>query len=259
MALLSGGGSTVSIGDARGSTPLAGLRVLIADDEATDRARYAGWLAQAGAEVTAAATLSRARRALARRRFDAAVIGRVLGDGDGFTHLVEPALRESKRAHPAFVVASRHFTPDGYDAVDATAAIAVPKEWLKAPQVLVECVLGAIRRCTEAEGRRRKKRRRQANVLPRIGSWRVDLVAARLVGARGVARLSQAEVRMLAWFLRHRGRSFSTRTLARDVYARSDDAGLGFVRQVVGKLRAKLGEDARRLENVLGRGYRLAR
>lgn len=248
----------MAIRDARRSTPLAGLRVLVVDDAATDRTRYAEWLAQAGAEVKAVATLSRARRALARRRFDAAVVNRVLGDGDGFTHLVEPALRGSKRA-PAFVVASRYFTPDGYDAVDATAAIAAPKEWLKALQVLVECVLGAMRRRTEAEGRRRKKLRRQVNVLPRIGSWRVDLVAARLVGARGLTRLSQAEVRMLAWFLRHRGRSFSTRILARDVYARSDDAGLGFVRQVVGTLRAKLGEDARRLETVLGRGYRLAR
>src|SRR5688572_22692884 len=64
-------------------SPLAGLSVLILEDEVMLRKRLAGFLENEGAEVTAVNTVAAARQALESLSFDAAVIDVNLPDGRG--------------------------------------------------------------------------------------------------------------------------------------------------------------------------------
>jgi two-component system response regulator AtoC len=64
-------------------SPLAGLNVLLLEDEVMLRKRLTGYLEQSGAEVTAVASLAAARQALAGMSFEAAVIDVNLPDGRG--------------------------------------------------------------------------------------------------------------------------------------------------------------------------------
>jgi len=64
-------------------TQLAGLNFLLLEDEVLLRKRLAGFLAKAGAEVTATGTVADARRAAASLSFDAALIDVNLPDGRG--------------------------------------------------------------------------------------------------------------------------------------------------------------------------------
>lgn len=64
-------------------SPLAGLSVLVLEDELLLRKRLAGFLDKEGAEVTAVASVSEARRALESLTYDAALIDVNLPDGRG--------------------------------------------------------------------------------------------------------------------------------------------------------------------------------
>src|SRR5688572_8751904 len=62
---------------------LAGLSVLLLEDEVLLRKRLAAFLEQEGAEVTAVATIAAARQAIENSSFDAALIDVNLPDGRG--------------------------------------------------------------------------------------------------------------------------------------------------------------------------------
>jgi len=64
-------------------SPLAGLSVLLLEDEVLLRKRLTGFLEKEGAEVTAVNTVAAARQALAGTSFEAAVIDVNLPDGRG--------------------------------------------------------------------------------------------------------------------------------------------------------------------------------
>lgn len=65
------------------TSPLAGLSILVLEDELLLRKRLAGFLDKEGAEVTAVASVAEARRAIESLAFDAAVIDVNLPDGKG--------------------------------------------------------------------------------------------------------------------------------------------------------------------------------
>jgi DNA-binding NtrC family response regulator len=65
------------------TSPLAGLSVLLLEDELLQRKRLAGFLEKEGAEVTAVGTVAEARHALEGMTFDAALIDVNLPDGRG--------------------------------------------------------------------------------------------------------------------------------------------------------------------------------
>jgi DNA-binding NtrC family response regulator len=65
------------------TSPLAGLSVLLLEDELLQRKRLAGFLEKEGAEVTAVGTVADARHALEGMTFDAALIDVNLPDGRG--------------------------------------------------------------------------------------------------------------------------------------------------------------------------------
>ncbi len=65
------------------TSPLAGLSILVLEDELLLRKRVAGFLEKEGAEVTALATVADARRAAASLAFDAALLDVNLPDGRG--------------------------------------------------------------------------------------------------------------------------------------------------------------------------------
>lgn len=73
------------------TSPLAGLNVLLLEDELLLRKRLAGFFEKEGAEVTAVASIAEARRALEGLSFDAAVIDVHLPDGRGTDLLREKA------------------------------------------------------------------------------------------------------------------------------------------------------------------------
>src|SRR5882672_5218934 len=64
-------------------SPLAGLSVLLLEDEVLLRKRLAGFLEKEGAEVTAVATVAAARQAVETLAFDAALLDVNLPDGRG--------------------------------------------------------------------------------------------------------------------------------------------------------------------------------
>jgi len=64
-------------------SPLAGLSVLLLEDELLLRKRLAGFLEKEGAEVTVVASIAEARRALDSLSFDAAIVDVNLPDGRG--------------------------------------------------------------------------------------------------------------------------------------------------------------------------------
>src|SRR5688572_948825 len=72
-------------------SPLAGLSVLILEDEVMLRKRLAGFLENEGAEVTAVSTVAAARQALGSLSYEAAVIDVNLPDGRGTDLLREKA------------------------------------------------------------------------------------------------------------------------------------------------------------------------
>ncbi|MGH7943450.1 MAG: sigma-54-dependent transcriptional regulator [Opitutaceae bacterium] len=72
-------------------SPLAGLSVLLLEDELLLRKRLAGFLEKEGAEVTAVATVAAARQALESITFEAALIDVNLPDGRGTDLLREKA------------------------------------------------------------------------------------------------------------------------------------------------------------------------
>lgn len=65
------------------NSPLAGLSVLVLEDELLQRKRLAGFLENEGAEVTAVASIADARRALEGMTFDVALLDVNLPDGRG--------------------------------------------------------------------------------------------------------------------------------------------------------------------------------
>lgn len=65
------------------SSPLAGLSLLLLEDELLLRKRLAGFLEKEGAEVTALASVAEARRAVEGLAFDAAILDVNLPDGRG--------------------------------------------------------------------------------------------------------------------------------------------------------------------------------
>ena len=69
--------------------PLAGLCVLLLEDEVLLRKRLAGFLEKEGAEVTAVNTVAAARQALESISFEAALIDVNLPDGRGTVLLRE--------------------------------------------------------------------------------------------------------------------------------------------------------------------------
>ncbi len=75
-----GGGTLIR---AMAKSPLAGINVLLLDDDLLLRKRLAGFLEQEGAEVTAVNSVAAARQALAGLSFEAAVIDVNLPDGRG--------------------------------------------------------------------------------------------------------------------------------------------------------------------------------
>lgn len=72
-------------------SPLAGLSLLLLEDEVLLRKRLAGYLEHQGAEVTAVATVAAARQALEGLAFDGALIDVNLPDGRGVDLLKEQA------------------------------------------------------------------------------------------------------------------------------------------------------------------------
>ena len=72
-------------------SPLAGISILLLEDEVLLRKRLAGFLEKEGAEVTAVNTVAAARQALESLSFEAAVIDVNLPDGRGTDLLREKA------------------------------------------------------------------------------------------------------------------------------------------------------------------------
>jgi DNA-binding response OmpR family regulator len=106
--------------------------------------------------------------------------------------------------------------------------------------------------------RQRIQRERQAaDSTVRLGSWHLDVEHARLWKTGNECPLSESEVKLAVFLLARRGDCMAVPELAKEVYARTDHAAAGFVRQVVDRLREKLGPDRSRLEHVHGQGYRL--
>jgi DNA-binding response OmpR family regulator len=126
---------------------LAGRRVLVADDCATDSANFTAWLARAGAHVEQVGTLEAACKALRDQTWDAVVLDRLFPDGDAFEWLAREHRQRGSlaRSMPPCVLVSADLDEKTYRAVYDVGAVPLPKHHMVHPDVLLAAIGTAFR------------------------------------------------------------------------------------------------------------------
>jgi len=122
---------------------LAGRDVLLVDDCAEDREKYALWLAAAGARIEQTSTLAGARRAFGTRPWAALVVDRLLPDGDALAWLTREA--STRASIPPCVVVSGDLDAKTYRSVYDIGAVPVPKQHMLHRDVLIAAISSAWR------------------------------------------------------------------------------------------------------------------
>jgi DNA-binding NtrC family response regulator len=133
---------------------LAGISILLLEDEVALARRITAQLDKAGAEVTVAASLAEARRVLAGVHFDAALLDINLPDG----RCLELLRRREIPAHvPVLVMTAEPGVASAVEAMKLGAA-----DYLTKPVVLEELALRIARARQQGQTARREEHRREA-------------------------------------------------------------------------------------------------
>ncbi len=207
----------------------AGARILVIDDEAQIRRFLAISLRAQGYEVAEAATGQEGLESLATRGADIVVLDLGLPDRDGLEVLQDLRTWSSV---PVVVLSVRSTEDQKVAALDAGANDYVTKPF--GVQELSARLRALLRTKPDAE---------RSPVFD-DGHLRVDFALRQVhVDGAGVP-LSRKEWALLALLMRHAGRVVTQPQLLRELWgpAHLDDSH--YLRVLVAKLRAKLGEDA---------------
>jgi two-component system KDP operon response regulator KdpE len=204
-------------------------RVLVVDDEPQIRRFLGIGLRAQGHEAVEAADGASALAALAGGGIDAVVLDLGLPDMDGVEVLRE--LRAWSNV-PVIVLSARSREEEKVALLDAGANDYVTKPF--GVQELMARLRVLLRAEHEAE---------PAAALE-LGELRIDL-PRRLLSVRGEAvTLTRKEWALLALLLRHRGRVLTQSQLLRELWGPTHAEDTHYLRILVAKLRAKLGDSA---------------
>jgi two-component system KDP operon response regulator KdpE len=207
----------------------AGARILVIDDETQIRRFLAISLRAQGYEVAEAATGREGLESLATRGADLVVLDLGLPDLDGIEVLQD--LRAWSMV-PVVVLSVRASEDQKVAALDAGANDYVTKPF--GVQELSARLRALLRLKPEAE----------RSPVYDDGHLRVDLALRQVHVAGAPAALSRKEWALLALLMRHAGRVVTQPQLLRELWGPSHEDDTHYLRILVAKLRAKLGEDA---------------
>ncbi len=219
-------------------------RVLVVEDDSSLRLAVTDNLADEGYEVTAAATVAEATRALAQARFEVIVLDLMLPDGDGYA-LCRTLRREGHTARVLMLTART-----------------LEDDLVKGFQAGADDYLAKPYRLRELLARVAALARRGAPLATRhaLGPFEVDEAARSVTGPAGPVELTRKEFDLLVFLLR-----------AGDTVARREDildavwgdvvVDTHTVDNFVSALKKKLKADGAgfELKTVRGVGFRLLR
>lgn len=169
-------------------------RVLVVDDDEDIRGLIVQQVAQAGFEVSHAASLAEVRQAMKTQAFDVVILDLNLPDGDGIDLCRE--MRAGDRAEAVIMVTARDASIDRVLGLELGADDYLTKPF--EPRELLARIRNLLRRRGEVADPNRNKR------YARFGSWTLDLVQRRLIASdERLVILSSAEYRLLERLVRN--------------------------------------------------------
>lgn len=216
------------------------MRVLVAEDDATLRARIASALHEAGFAVDAVADGQQAEFLGQTEDFDAAVLDLGLPGLDGLSALTR--WREAGRGFPVLVLTARSRWHDKLAGFNAGA-----DDYLTKPFQLEELIVRL----------RALIRRSAGHAHPRLscGPLELDANAGRFSLRGDPLGLTAQEFRILAYFMHHPDKVISRGTLGEHVYEGGFDPDSNALDVLIGRIRRKLGPGL--LHTVRGQGFLL--
>lgn len=221
------------------------LEILVVDDqpEVVDVIRRG--LEQDGHVIAAAGTGEEGLEMVSTRSFDVVILDVVLPGIDGFA--VARELRDRGITTPILMLTQKDAEEDVIHGLEEGADAYLPKPF----------------RIGELQAHLRALKRRvgmESNTVLTFQDLELDRVKREVRrGDRDVA-LTNIELKLLETLMLRPGRTFSKEELLRLVWGLTFDPGTGVVNVHLGNLRGKLesGGEARVIQTVRGRGYRLA-
>lgn len=220
------------------------MKILLVDDDPDLLSVTSFALQQAGLLVVPATTFEAALATFRRERPDAAILDINLPGGSGF-ELCRELRRESTL--PILMLTVRNEESDLVRALELGADDYLTKPY--SPRTLIARVRALLRRVGSEAAPRNE-----------AGPLRLDPAALELHAAGAVHRVTPLESRLLQLLIANAGQAVTTERLLRHVWGRRAGGDRQLLKQLVHRLRQKLGASAdggHWLETVTNVGYRL--
>lgn len=227
--------------------PPARLKILVVDDDQLNNDLIRLWLAGIPApavDSVPSLSLAAARRELARASFDAVILDRILGDGDGMELLRSIRSNKDTRDLPVLILSGRKADHEVISGLRNGADDYLPKP---CTAEMFQARLFAALRLNRTDAR--------PALLGRPG-LQLDPADGRLFVDGRVEHLEPKEAEILAIFLRRPGVIHSAAFIHETVWGEGASPRNTLESRLC-SLRRKLGAHASRLDTIRGCGYRL--
>ena len=221
-----------------------GARILVAEDEPSIAELLEYNLKSAGFTVAVEARGDLVLDRLEKRPAAAVILDLMLPGLDGLDVLKQIRNRESTRGLPVIVLTAKGDEVDRIVGLELGADDYIPKPF--SPREVVLRLKALLRR---TEGQSDQERLSS-------GSLTLEVEAHRFLLGEEEVPLTATEFRLLHLLMKRAGRVQSRDALLSDVWGYSDDVDSRTVDTHIRRLRRKLGEESRRIETVVGVGYR---
>ena len=220
------------------------MKILLVDDDLDLLAVTAFALAQAGMLVVKASSFSKALEVFHAERPDLAILDINIPGGSGF-ELCQALRRVSQL--PILMLTVRNEESDLVRALELSADDYLTKPF--SPRTLIARVRALLRRAGSSGGNAHE-----------LAGFRLDSTALELKVGERVQRVTPLEARLLQLLIAHAGQTVATERLLTHVWGRRGGGDRQLLKQLVHRLRQKLGDGepgSPRVETVPGAGYRL--
>jgi len=220
------------------------LKILLVDDDLDLLAVTAFALQQAGMLVVKASSFSKALEVFHAERPDLAILDINIPGGSGF-ELCQALRRESQL--PILMLTVRNEESDLVRALELSADDYLTKPF--SPRTLIARVRALLRRAGSGGSNAHE-----------LAGFRLDSTSLELTVGERVQRVTPLEARLLQLLIAHAGQTVATERLLTHVWGRRGGGDRQLLKQLVHRLRQKLGAGepgTPRVETVPGAGYRL--